>query len=69
MTKVDRGALEALVWKKFPAEGKVKPSSGVAFIKDGGKLRPLGAFTVSELFGVLRRVAAVNTALAAMEAA
>lgn len=52
----ERVALENLVWKRFPAEGKARPSSGVRFIRDRGTLRPLGAFTVEELFKVLSRV-------------
>ncbi len=52
----DRSKLEALVWKKFPTEGKVAPSSGVKFVRHGGKLRPLGGLSVAELFKVLARV-------------
>lgn len=57
---VDRVALEKMVWKKFPAERKVRASNGTLAVSvfETGKttMKALAVMTIPELFAVYRRV-------------
>lgn len=57
----NRTSVEAMLWKKFPKEYKVRASDGTLAVSVyvpgvGTTMKPLAAMSVPELFAAYRRV-------------